>query len=119
MSISFSLELTPKQIDFLQRLDLYASGALKCILDVEPDQFNGSTTHFHQNIRKLIREGLVIHTDLPPGVKHSEKTADHRFYQITEKGQAVLAMIDDDVHRFIAKQDEIKELRKKAARRRA
>lgn len=110
MAISFQLNLTPNQIEFLQRLDLYASGAVQNIL-VATDRFARS---FATYVHKLIREGLVVHDDIDARRLPRDEAEAHRYYKITEKGKAVLGLIDDDVQAFMARQKEIKRLRLRA-----
>lgn len=112
MAISFQLNLTPNQIDFLQRLDLYASGHFPSILTV------GHSRDWSINANKMIREGLVEHNYLPmnkamrDGMTQKDYEA-YRHYTITDKGRAVLRLIDDDVAAYIERQEEIRRLRKR------
>ena len=107
MAISFTLDLTPSQIEFLQQLDLYASG---CIAHAD-DQ------HFITRIRKLEREGLVEHCSLPPGQlsppSYFKTGPGPKAFRITAKGRTVLGLIQQDVEAFLARQKDY--IRKKKA----
>lgn len=104
MAISFQLNLTPNQIEFLQGLDLYADG----VADL-PGGARGTLawTHFTTWVRKLIRDGLVEHVTPGPGQKYQGKSGDGiivQAYRITDKGRSVLAMIEHDVNMFLERQ---------------
>ena len=103
MAISFSLSLTPNQIEFLQRLDLYADGQID-LLDVgRPLHMDA---HFITHVNKLIREGLAEHVVCKPGERYrGGKGAGVviRAYRITDKGRAQLASVSRRVAASVVK----------------
>jgi hypothetical protein len=104
MAISFQLNLTPNQIEFLQTLALYADGVIP-VGDVA-DYHNGRS-QFITYVRKMMREGLVDHVKPGPNQRYEGSIGGNeiiRAYRITDKGRSVLALIESDVEAFIERQ---------------
>ena len=111
MAISFTLSLTPNQIEFLQRLDLYAAGQIE-LLDVGRPL--GMDSHFITHVSKLIREGLAEHVTPKDGERYQGGKGNGtviRSYRITDKGRAVLGLIEKDVEAFLERQAAYKQAR--------
>ncbi len=113
MAISFSLDLTPNQIEFLQGLDLYADGAISILEVGRPLNMD---SRFCTHVGKLIREGLVAHVDPEPGKTRYEGQVGGgvviQAYRITDKGRAVLGLIEQDVKAFLARQKDYVEAKR-------
>lgn len=108
MAISFQLNLTPNQIQFLQELDLYADGIAE-----PPD-----SPQFICWVRKMQREGLVQHVVPLPHQRYKGGNGGDmviQAYRITDKGKAVLGLIQSDVEAFIGRQREYQAKKKKRA----
>lgn len=115
MAISFSLDLTPNQIEFLQRLDLYADG----VIPITEIGTLATRDYFTTWSRKLMREGLVEHVVPGPGQRYDGGRGNGeviRAYRITEKGRKVLSLIADDVAAFLSRQKDYQEAKQKGRR---
>lgn len=108
MALSFQLNLTPAQIEFLQALDLYADGVTDVLaaFDLSPLSMVWC--------RKLIRDGLVQHH--PPTVARNADPA-FRAYTITPKGRQVLSLVEQDVEAFLARQRKYQDAKKNARKK--
>lgn len=114
MAISFALNLTPNQIEFLQALDLYADGAasIGAAFDLSPMSIMW--------VKKMIREGLVEHVKPGPtqcyegGPINCEVI---RAYRITDKGRQVLTLIESDVQAFLQRQKAYQQTKKNGRKR--
>lgn len=109
MAISFQLNLTPNQIEFLQDLDLYADGELDAGDLIPRTQALSPVGKdcFIVWMRKLVRERLVEHLTPPAGKRYGDRLPNGtviRAYRITDKGRKVLSLIEDDVKAFIERQ---------------
>lgn len=114
MALSFSLNLTPNQIEFLQALELYEAKLID-ISDVPCANACGNSI-FVTFVKKLIREKLVEHYIPKEGERYKGGPGNGKIvqaYRITDKGRKVLEIIEKDVEEFIQRQQFYKELRKR------
>ena len=113
MALSFTLNLTPNQIEFLQTLALYADGLMDTS-EIMCQNMVG-TSIFITFVKKMIREKLVEHYIPKEGEKYAHALGNENIvkaYKITDKGRKVLEIIEKDVEEFIERQRKYNNLRK-------
>lgn len=114
MALSFTLNLTPNQIEFLQALELYEAKLID-ISDVPCANACGNSI-FITFAKKLIREKLIEHCIPKSDERYIGGPGNGKIiqaYKITDKGRKVLEIVEKDVEEFIQRQQFYKEMKKR------